>query len=228
MNEISTAQIFGAILRSIWIAIIVAIAFGIVAFSYVNMFMEDVYRARSSIFITNGGIISAESEDTTIKSSDFTASFQLLPSCVDILSTAEAKKKLAEQLNNEVAINGALSISIRSEDSLFIDFRYSTHSKEEAIKVANALADMAPQYLKSFFNNSISVKNVEYATTASKVAPRTATITVTAAFIGGILVFGIAALLAVLDQTIKGENDIVTHYEVPILGIVPDFEVLKK
>ncbi len=228
MNEISTGQIFGAILRSIWVAIIVALAFGIVAFSYVNMFMEDVYRARSSIFITNGGIISIDGEDTTIKSSDFSASSQLLPSCVGILSTTEARQKLAEQLNNEVAIKGTLSVSIRSDDSLFIDFRYSANTKEEAIKVVNAFAEMAPQYLKSFFNNSISVKNVEYATTASKIAPRTATITITAAFIGGILVFGIAALLAVLDQTIKGENDIVTHYEVPILGIVPDFEVLKK
>lgn len=228
MNEISTAQVFGAILRSIWIAVIVALVFGVAAYSYVNMFMEDVYRARASIFITNGGIISSDNEEASIKSSDFTASSQLLPSCVGILSTTEAKKHLAEFLNNEVTVKGNLSVSIRSDDSLFIDIRYSANSKQEAIRIANAFAEMAPQYLKSFFNNSISVKNVEYANTASKIAPHTTTITFTAALIGGALVLGIAALLALLDQTIKGENDITSHYEVPILGVVPDFEILKK
>ena len=101
MNEISTAQVFKAILRSIWIAIIVALVFGVAAFSYVNMFMEDVYRARASIFITNGGIFSEEGDETSIKSSDFTASKSLLPSCVGLLSTTEAKKELEAALNND-------------------------------------------------------------------------------------------------------------------------------
>lgn len=230
MNEISVKQVFAAVIRSIWLAVIVAIVFGASAYFYTTNFVSNVYTARSSIFITNGGILNSGS-GTNVKNTDFTASTMLLQPCVDILKTKEAQKDLVNSMNSSITYNdikGGFQISIRSDNSLFIDIRYSGNDKDQVIKLVNEYAEFAPEYLSGFFNNTINIKTVELATAASKVSPRTTVISISAAFIGAVLVMLVSVILSLLDQTIKGEADFTANYDVPVLGVVPDFELLKK
>ena len=44
----------------------------------------------------------------------------------------------------------------------------------------------------------------------------------------GVLVSAVIILAAVLDQKIRGEEDFVSNYDVPILGVIPMFNIPSK
>ena len=48
------------------------------------------------------------------------------------------------------------------------------------------------------------------------------------ALIVAVLVSAVIILIAVLDQKIRGEEDFVANYDVPILGIIPMFDIPSK
>ena len=225
MSDISPKLILNAVLRKIWIVILCAIFCAATAYIYFSTFVSPVYRASASIIIANGAISTDKAE--YIASTNITASTSMLSTCVDILKTKNAYEFLTEEFNNKYNVKNYMamtSISIRSDDSLFIDIRVSNTSKTLAIKVANALAERAPEYIKSFIP-SAEVTPAEFADSAVVISPRIMLMTLTAAFLGAIIPLAILVVVAISDTTVKGEDDLTNKYNVAILGNVPDFDI---
>ena len=70
----------------------------------------------------------------------------------------------------------------------------------------------------------ISPRFVSTADAASLVFPRTKTTTLTAALVGFVFAFGLVFLIDSFDQAILGEKDFTSHFDVPLIGVIPDFE----
>lgn len=225
MSDISPKLILNAVIRKIWIVVLCAILCAATAYVYFSTFVSPVYRASASIIIANGAISTDKAE--YIASTNITASTSMLSTCVDILKTKNAYDFLTEEFNNKYNAKNYMSmtnISIRSDDSLFIDIRVSNTSKTLAIKVANALAERAPEYIKSFIP-SAEVTPADYADSAVVISPRVMLMTLTAGFIGAVIPLIILVIVAISDTTVKGEDDLTDKYNVAILGSVPDFDI---
>lgn len=225
MSDISPKLILNAVIRKIWIVVLCAIICAATAYVYFSTFVSPVYRASASIIIANGAISTDKAE--YIASTNITASTSMLSTCVDILKTKNAYDFLTEEFNNKYNAKNYMSmtnISIRSDDSLFIDIRVSNTSKTLAIKVANALAERAPEYIKSFIP-SAEVTPADYADSAVVVSPRVMLMTLTAGFMGAVIPLIILVIVAISDTTVKGEDDLTDKYNVAILGNVPDFDI---
>ena len=63
MNEISIANIVSILMKRIWIIAIVTILCAAIAFSYCKIIVSPVYKATTSILITNGGVITESGDD---------------------------------------------------------------------------------------------------------------------------------------------------------------------
>lgn len=225
MSDISPKLILNAVIRKIWIVVLCAIICAAGAYVYFSTFVSPVYRASASIIIANGAISTDKAE--YIASTNITASTSMLSTCVDILKTKNAYDFLTEEFNNKYNAKNYMSmtnISIRSDDSLFIDIRVSNTSKTLAIKVANALAERAPEYIKSFIP-SAEVTPADYADSAVVISPRVMLMTLTAGFMGAVIPLIILVIVAISDTTVKGEDDLTDKYNVAILGSVPDFDI---
>lgn len=225
MSDISPKLILNAVIRKIWIVVLCAILCAATAYVYFSTFVSPVYRASASIIIANGAISTDKAE--YIASTNITASTSMLSTCVDILKTKNAYDFLTEEFNNKYNAKNYMSmtnISIRSDDSLFIDIRVSNTSKTLAIKVANALAERAPEYIKSFIP-SAEVTPADFADSAVVVSPRVMLMTATAGFMGAVIPLVILVIVAISDTTVKGEDDLTDKYNVAILGNVPDFDI---
>ena len=225
MSDISPKLILNAVIRKIWIVVLCAILCAATAYVYFSTFVSPVYRASASIIIANGAISTDKAE--YIASTNITASTSMLSTCVDILKTKNAYDFLTEEFNNKYNAKNYMSmtnISIRSDDSLFIDIRVSNTSKTLAIKVANALAERAPEYIKSFIP-SAEVTPADYADSAVVISPRVMLMTLTAGFMGAVIPLIILVIVAISDTTVKGEDDLTDKYNVAILGSVPDFDI---
>lgn len=214
--------------RRIWVLILAAVIFAAAAFSYCNFLAEPLWGARSSIVVTNGGvmIINSNSNQDKVSASDLSASLYLIETVIDVLKTPDLYKQVADELGAEYDyfnIKNRTSVAQRSENSLFIDITVTGSDPKEAMRIANKIAKISCDYIPEIIPNSIAI-DVETAVSASMTYPRTARTTAVAGVVGAVLAYAILFIIESTNRAIKGEEDFTSRFDVPLLGAVPDFE----
>lgn len=232
MQDISAFVLFKIALRRIWVLILAFVIAALAAFSYCEFIAKPVYGANASIIVTNGAVVTSESDSTAQKvlGSDIQASLLLADSVVDMLKTPDIYKYLSRKLGNGTDYKSLMantSVSRRGENTLFIDIKYLNRDPQEAIKTANLFASASCDYVASFISKA-DPKIVSSADKASLVAPRTFRSTVLAGLIAAFVVYAVFVLVEILNNTVNGEEDFTLRYNIPLLGSVPDFEEARK
>ena len=225
MDEISLSSIFNMIIRKIWAVIIAIVLCGSLAFTYCEVFETPVYQTKASIIVTNGAVIT-DSINSTVSNTDLAASLYLVDTCVDILKSQGIYQELSSAIADKYsykALKSSFSISRRSEESLFVDISFKSTSKNEAIEIVNAFADLSSNYICEAIP-SATVAVMEHSDSATVVSPRTVFSTVLFALLGAIISSLIIVIISMLDKAIKGEDDFKESFDIPVLGAVPDFD----
>lgn len=230
MRDISLMYLFNLAVRRIWILILAAIVFAVGAFCYCEFVATPVYTATASVLVTNGGIMVQESTDgkETISTTDITASINLVDTVTDILETSDIYKELAKSTGEKYTysqLKGRTTISSKTDHSMFVDVSVTASNPDEATMLVNAFVKLTPEYIVEF----VPYSNVAVAATADSatlVFPRTTTMIALAAVVGIVLAFAVALLIDSFDQAILGEKDFTSHYDIPLVGSIPDFESL--
>lgn len=225
MNEISLSSIISIILHRIWIVILVTVLCAALAFGYCQFLATPVYRAHTSIIVTNGGII-VDDSDNSVKSTDLAASLYLVDTCIDILNTSQIYQDLSNSLQNKYnykQLKAGFSVAKRSDNSLFIDVYFRSTNASEAIVIANAFTELCPGYINQRIP-SIKISIGDISDSASMVYPNTITSSILFSFLGAAVTCVLIVLFAAVDQTIKSEDDFISSFDIPVLGTVPDFE----
>lgn len=225
MNELSLSSIISIILKRVWLVIIVAILCAAIAFGYCKFIATPVYKANTSILVTNGGIIT-DSSDDSIQTNDLSASIYLVDTCVDILKSQKIYKDLSTAIGDKYsysALKNGFTITKRDDESLFIDISFKSTDPEEAKVIANAFTQLAPSYTEEILP-SVTVEILDEADKASSVYPQTLSSTFVFAILGAVITCIILVLIETLDQAIKSEEDFIAYFDIPVLGSVPDFD----
>ena len=225
MNNISIYRLFKILVKNIVTIILVAVLCGVSAFVYFNYLAEKKYAATGSVMVTNGAILQGDASSGPVKGSDISASIYLLPTVKDILSSNDIYKMLADELGGKYSyweLKSFAKISSRDENSLFIDVRFETTDKSEAMLITNTFLKLVPEYITEFIPNSSSTR-VTLADGAAKTYPSTLSYTVLAALAGATLCYAIVFLFSLNNATIETEEDLLSSYNLTVLGNVPDF-----
>lgn len=233
MNEINLMYLFRLFLRRIIIIICAAVLCAALVFGYCNWFATPIYKANSQLIITNGALIiddtgedAADIYNSKIISQDVQASNYLADVCVSLLETQDIYKELSANFDNKYTyqqLQGCISVALNKEDGIFINITVKNTSPDEAVKIANSFAVMAPDYLSGYFP-SAKVGITYTADKAGLTSPKTVTNTFVGFIAGAAIAFLIALIVDLNDKTIKGETDFTECYNMPILGSIPDFE----
>lgn len=211
--------------------IIAAVVFAIGAFSYCRFVAVPRYAARGSVLLTNGAIVVTDITNYTssatqkVSGGDISASLNLKATVIDILETNDIYRELSEKLGGKYSygqLRSAASISSRGEDTLFVDISFTAEDPDEAVDLVNTFLTLVPDYIADYIPNSNSAVTTQ-ADGASKIYPRTFTLTALAAFAGAAISMAIAYIFTVFNSTINYEDDILDHYDIPLIGSVPDF-----
>lgn len=225
MGEISLSSIVSIILHRIWLVIVVAVLCAAIAFGYCSFVATPVYSARTSILITNGGLIT-ESYDDSIQTNDLSASIYLVDTCVDILKSQGIYQDLSEAIGGKYSfqqLKGAFTITKRNDENLFIDISFKSTDPEEAKLIANTFTQLCPTYMAGKLP-PVTVEVMDEAYGTSMIYPSTFSSVVIFGFLGAVATCVLLVLLASLDQTIKSEEDFTESFDIPVLGAVPDFD----
>ena len=233
MNEISLLYLFRLFLRRIVIIACAAVLCAALVFGYCNWFATPIYSASSQLIITNGALIIDDPEEdnvdiytSKIASQDVQASMYLADVCVSLLETQDIYKELAANFDNKYSyqqLQNNISVALNKTEGIFINISVKNVSAEDAVKIANSFALMAPNYLSDYFP-SAKVGITYTADKASLTSPRTVTNTCIGFIVGAAIAFLIVFIIDLNDKTIKGETDFSECYNIPVLGSIPDFE----
>ncbi len=235
MEQVTISGIFKALWEKIWLIILAtAICFS-AGYGYCKLIAEPEYRAKTLIAAVSGNFISENNTlsnvTTYVTAGELSTTLALQGSFEGILSNSTA-------LYEEVAANGSYSREytakeIKSatdvqpvEDTILVAIYVKTSNPNDAVLIANDIAKVSEKYITKTIDRT-SVTVVNNAETANKVSPNTAFTSIVAGFFGGIIVALVILLVNFLDKSIKGEEDFKNHYNIPILGIVPDFTVVQ-
>ena len=235
MQNISVSYLLKLALKRLWILLLTAVVFAVASFSYSKLVLVPTYSATASILVTNGNIYyqgdytnndSKTNNDDSISGSDISSSVALATNVVELLKSPNKYIKLAEKLGDSYSygsLMGKATISLRNEDTLFVDIKFTTTNGNESIRLANAFAELACEEIPKDIKNS-DVSLVSTALWYSKVGPNELHNTAISTLIGVLLAYSAVLIIDMLDQSIRGEEEYLERYDVPLIGSVPDFE----
>lgn len=230
MGDLSLMYFLQLAWRKLWILIIAMVVFAAATFGYCKFLATPRYTATSSILVTNGAIVTqyetGPNETDSISSTDISASLSLANTVVDILKTPDIYLELSKSFDNKYTysnLKGLINVERRNNNTLFIDITATSTDGKEAKQMANMFAEASCEYVTKYIPYA-KANVVSTALNYSLVYPKTTTITAIAALVGLVFAFVLVFIADSLNQSIRGEDDFVSRYKIPLLGSVPDFE----
>lgn len=231
MEQISIGSIFKVLWEKAWLIIIAAAICFTAGYGYCKLIAKPVYSSRALVCAVSGSFISENDNlanvTTYVTGTEISTSFALQSSFASILENATS-------LYEEIASSDAYSRKYtRTELKKATTIEYNTEqiilavvvkveNPNDAVLIANDVAKLAEKYITGTFART-TVNVINRAEVSNKVSPNTAFTSIIAGVFGAAIVVLIILLVHFLDKSIKGEEDFKNHYNIPILGVVPDF-----
>ena len=230
MGDLSLMYFLQLAWKRLWALLLAMVMFAAGAFCYCKFLATPRYTATSSILVTNGAIVTqyetTENRNDSISGTDISASLNLANTVVDILETPDIYVDLSKTLDNNHSysqLKSLIKIARRDNNTLFIDITATSTDGEEAKLLANKFAEASCDYVTKFIPYA-KANTASTALSFSLVYPRTTTVTAIAGLLGIVIAFIAVFIADSLNQSIRGEDDFVSRYKIPLLGSVPDFE----
>ncbi len=226
IGEISIVDIVKILLKRLWLIIMITLLCALGAFVYTKTFISPQYMSTASLYVTNGTRVNA---GNSANLSDINAAEKLVDSYIVVLQSDNVAQQISE--NTKLGLSkGAIKSMIKMASvngTQVLEVRVTSTKREEAQTIANAMLEVAPGVLKQVAKVG-EVETLDTASEARKISPNVVTNTIVGFLLGLVISILIVLIQAMLDRTIKGEEDFNEHYTISILGSVPDFKETEK
>ena len=184
--------------------------------------MTPLYRASVKIYVNN---INANEKIEYVNASNLATAQQLVNTYVNMIRSDTVLEKVAQSAGlsySAADIRGMMAAAQVDETELF-EVYISHPDPEEAAKIANAIADVAPDEIAYFVEGS-STKIIDYAKVpGGPYTPNPQRNAMLGAVVGAVLAAAYVFLDYLLDVRIKDEEDLTGMFDLPMLGRIPNF-----
>ena len=229
IKEINLAQLLSALMRKIWLIVLCAVIAGAMTYLYTSNFITPMYRSRITIYVNNN-IENPNANNHSITANDLATSQRLVSTYINILKSDRVLQPVAESVGGDISasrIRAQMSANSLNETEVF-EVLISHSDPEMAAKIANAIADVAPDHIKEIVEGS-STKIIDRAkVSGAPYSPDKARNTIFGMIIGAILAICFIVLQTLLDVRVKGEEDLAQISNAPVLGLIPDLALESK
>lgn len=240
MENISLIDLAKIIWKKIWIVGISSLVCIAIALCYCLFFAKSAYAASSTVLFASG-VLFKDEEDSQLGNTNYittgelSTTFAMMKSFSGILMKSTDYYVEALRLAEAKGLNGTYSVDSLmavtkvtfEEDSVFITITVTVDDKEDAVVLISALSEAAPTVVTSKIGRtSADVLNVD--DKAFEVTANTPLFVLLALVVGVAVSSAIIVISNRLDKTIKGEEDLLSQHDLPLLGVVPLFDVVKK
>lgn len=218
------------VLRKRWMIVvalplIAALASGVISF----FVLKPVYQASTTLIVGKKASESGQVAAQMLDNSVLLANQQLAKTYAKIAQSRTVEQNVIKDLNLPLTVEGLDSlISINPvKTTEILEIQVTDVNAEQATLIANT---MAQEFSKAVIEikkvDSVSI--VDTAVIPDKPIKPQKVLNVMLAFVVGLLAsLGLVFLLEYMDNTIKTSSDVETLLGIPVLGIIPDYEMGK-
>lgn len=212
------------IFRKRWAWIAASTVAGFLILLMVSLFMlPRKYTSSVSLYVNNLTSVSLTGD---VNINDLNASQKLVDTYIVILQDDEVLQQVADQLSTPMTVSELSdAISMQSVNQTeVLQISAETVDKELSADICNTLAEIAPSVLQRVVKAG-SVEVIGSAKPAqSPSSPNVKLNSLLGALIGLALSVGASIVIYLLDNTVKGEEDLKARLDIPVLGEIPSFE----
>ena len=227
--EIDIQRLVAALLNKAWLVGVVSVLCALLMLVGTFLFVTPQYQSAAMFYVNNNSLSLGEAS-LSISSADISASRGLVKSYIVILNTRESIKDVIDYAGVDRTYGEVKRmISAAAVDSTEI-FKVVVTSPdpEEAKAIADAITYILPKRISSIIEGT-SAKIVDTAVVASRPSSPSYSKNAVLGFALGFLATAAWVILrALMDITIRSEEDITQNCKNPVLAAVPDMEVHSK
>jgi capsular polysaccharide biosynthesis protein len=232
--EIDFLALLRTILKRLWLIILVGLICGGIMFCIAEFVVQPTYRSGFSAFVNNK---QGQNESQQITNNDINASHQLVATYSTIITSREMLMGAIEEDDNTKGTNlrkysysklkSMVKINMK-DDTGVMEVNVISPNQNEALQFANAIAKKAPEYMAYIVEGS-SMKIIDMpAYPNTKYAPSTSKYTILGILVGALIMLIIVIISYFTNDTLSGESDLEQHYNLPIIGVIPDYTKVGK
>ena len=224
--EIDLQKLLMAYLRKWWLILLCGLVVAGGALLYTVKFITPLYQASVSVYVNNS---SNNQPVDYVTSSNLDASQKLVNTYINIAKSDRVLDLVAEKLNGDYTVKELREmLSAAQVDKTEIFRIYITSpSPEEAARVANMMAEVAPGEISNLIEGS-SARIIDYAKVPEqRYSPSYKKNTMIGGLIGCVLVVAYLTALFLLDVRIRDDEDLTSLTDLPILGQIPNIDAIK-
>lgn len=223
--NIDLKEIIKVLLKKWWV-ITLATACGVAIAMLISTFLlTPMFSARVSLYVSN------ISENTTanLNINDITASQKMVNTCIAITKSESLLNEVAFRDGTDYSKAQLLSMtkSMAVNNTELLEIVVTTPDPIVSARIANTYLQVLPGIVEKIINGGL-VSPLDKSVPPS--LPSFPNIPLNSA-IGGLLglMLSILALflIKIIDARVEGEEDLQKHYDIPILGVIPEFSYAK-
>lgn len=230
MEEKIELRQYWDVLRIRWkivvaLPLIAALTSGVISFFVI----KPVYQASTTLIVGKKALESGQAAAQMLDNSVLLANQQLAKTYATIAQSRTVEQNVIKDLNLPLTVEGLDSlISINPvKTTEILEIQVSNTNSELAASIANT---MAQEFSKAVIEikkvDSVSI--VDTAVIPDKPIKPKKTLNVLIAFVVGLMAsVGLVFLLEYMDNTIKTSSDVEKLLGIPVLGIIPNYELEK-
>lgn len=218
-ETIDLSKLFAILKKNIKYLIILPIAFLVLSIVITFIFMTPKYSASTQVLVNQKEI------DSQMRAQEVQSNLQLVNTYTEIIKSPRILDKVSKNLKGQYSseeIFNMLTVSNQAESQI-LDISVENKNRETASNVANEIATVFSKDVSKIMNvDNVSILS-KADNNAKKVSPNPYAnigISVAIGFISAILFI---ILKELLDKRIKNENDVNQDLDLPVLGVIRDF-----
>ena len=227
--EIDLSRLLGALLKRAWLIGIVAVLCAVLTLVGTVLFVAPKYDS-STMFYVNNSSLSLEDMDFSISTGDISASKSLVKTYIVILNSRETLNDVIDYAGvNRTYSEVKRMIQAEAVDSTEV-FQVTVTSDDpvEAEQIADAIAYILPKRISKIIQGTTAVVVDSAILPKGSSAPNYTQNTLVGFLVGFVGIVAVLAILELMDNTIRQEDDITQISSHPILAAVPDITAPSK
>ena len=224
-TSISIQELFVLLKRYIFAIVAAGIIGGIATYCVCSFFVSPVYEANAKMLVN-----SRQEQTGSVTNDQITSSQKLVDTYAIIIRSQPVLEPVIEELNLSVdAEKLAKKVSVTSvNDTQVMQIAVQSKNRDQALQIVEQIVAICPDVIIETVEAG-SVKTIEPARLRTEpVSPNTNLYTVVAAFLSMVIVMIVLMVRYLLDNTYKSETDLRNDLQLPVLGVIPNYDYCMK
>ena len=197
---------------------------------FVKKYESSVTLVVNNEVVRDGSSTEPQAETKTY-ASDITASQELVPTCIEIIKSDTILEQVSDEIERKTdkkysAYKLRNMLSVEEITSTYI-IKITVEDTEPVMarEIAQAIGNATEEQMQNYIPRS-SIKILDRAKVSSSPAsPNVRNNTILGALLGFVLSISFIILKELFDVRVKSADDLVGHFEIPVLGSIPEIYV---